>query len=633
MTRPVRIPADVNRPDRVLGPLTARQVVLLAVPASVLYVAWSLLRGLVPLPVFAAIAVPVAALAVAVALGHRDGLPLDRFLLAALHHHLRCRLHRHQAGAPLDPAHSPASAGMAADARPTRAVRRGTRRERRARPGPLATATTRRSGTRPDHRRGVGSGRRGAGGDRGAVHDQPRAAHPDRTGRPGRRVRPLPAHHHRLGPVPDPHHPPRPARAPADPARAGPRAAASRAGRRRRRAPRPPRRADPPARRARHHPGDDGQESAARVAGAADAADPARTPPSRRRGTVASTPGRRRRVPRTPGRRRGRAVGRADHHAAHRLVEPALRRGPPQRPSGHRRSDTGNAPAPPRPPPRGGDVEPIVFAATTTPACPTRPDPRGARAAKPSRRIESSVPTASTTVPTTGSTTGSTTISTTHTGRRKIHGRTPRRRQPIPGRSCPRTPDMTSDPRSVTAVGRRRSTSACSMTRYQSRTPIGSPARTGIWSWPSSPTSSPSRATSRSRLISVTTTAQGGGVDEPAAVARPTQPTQPTTRPTGSQWRESGAGVAAAGGRARRPGGRCRLCARRRRLRHHIGDDRLPAGDVAGLAGTVDGVAVPGRGQRARRRPRPGHRRQPAATPARPVGVGAALGHRARPVA
>ena len=94
MTRPVRIPADVNRPDRVLGPLTARQVVLLAVPASVLYVAWSLLRGLVPLPVFAAIAVPVAALAVAVALGHRDGLPLDRFLLAALHHHLRCRLHR-----------------------------------------------------------------------------------------------------------------------------------------------------------------------------------------------------------------------------------------------------------------------------------------------------------------------------------------------------------------------------------------------------------------------------------------------------------------------------------------------------------------------------------------------------------
>src|SRR4051794_10392437 len=149
MTRPVRIPADVNRPDRVLGPLTARQVVLLAVPASVLYVAWSLLRGLVPLPVFAAIAVPVAALAVAVALGHRDGLSLDRFLLAALHHHLRCRLHPHQAGALLDPAHSPASAWTAADARPTGAARRGTRRERRGSPGPLATATTAGLGSDP----------------------------------------------------------------------------------------------------------------------------------------------------------------------------------------------------------------------------------------------------------------------------------------------------------------------------------------------------------------------------------------------------------------------------------------------------------------------------------------------------
>ena len=147
MTRPVRIPADVNRPDRVLGPLTARQVVLIAVPLSVLYVAWTALRGLVALPVFAAIAVPVAALAVAVALGHRDGLPLDRFLVAAMHHQLRCRLHPPRAGSTSpgpagSPADSPARQWTPAHARPTRAAQRGTGLERRVSPGPLATATT-----------------------------------------------------------------------------------------------------------------------------------------------------------------------------------------------------------------------------------------------------------------------------------------------------------------------------------------------------------------------------------------------------------------------------------------------------------------------------------------------------------
>ena len=87
MTRPARIPADVNRPDRVLGPFTARQSALLITAAAALYGAWLVLRDWVPLPIFLAAAVPVAALAAAVALGHRDGLPLDRFLLAALRHH------------------------------------------------------------------------------------------------------------------------------------------------------------------------------------------------------------------------------------------------------------------------------------------------------------------------------------------------------------------------------------------------------------------------------------------------------------------------------------------------------------------------------------------------------------------
>src|SRR5690349_11024743 len=91
MTRPARIPTDVNRPDRVLGPFTTRQSVLLLATAAVLYTAWIGLRPWLPLPIFLAVALPVAAVAVAVALAQRDGLPLDRFLLAALRHHLNPR--------------------------------------------------------------------------------------------------------------------------------------------------------------------------------------------------------------------------------------------------------------------------------------------------------------------------------------------------------------------------------------------------------------------------------------------------------------------------------------------------------------------------------------------------------------
>lgn len=87
MTRPAaRIPSDVNRPDRILGPFTARQVAILAATAGALYLAWNLLRGLVPLPVFAIIAAPLAALAFVIAVGQRDGMPMDRLLLAAIRH-------------------------------------------------------------------------------------------------------------------------------------------------------------------------------------------------------------------------------------------------------------------------------------------------------------------------------------------------------------------------------------------------------------------------------------------------------------------------------------------------------------------------------------------------------------------
>jgi hypothetical protein len=97
MTSPVRIPADVDMHDRVLGPLTARQLAILGVTGLVLYALWSLTRGFLPIPVFFALAIPVGAVAVILALGQRDGVSLDRLMLAAIRQHLGPR---HQVAAP-----------------------------------------------------------------------------------------------------------------------------------------------------------------------------------------------------------------------------------------------------------------------------------------------------------------------------------------------------------------------------------------------------------------------------------------------------------------------------------------------------------------------------------------------------
>ncbi|WP_420497789.1 PrgI family protein, partial [Parafrankia soli] len=85
VTHPVLIPADVDREDRIMAGLTARQVLILTLTAIVLYLAWAATRTLLPLPVFAVLAVPVAAVAALVVLGQRDGLSLDRLLVAAVH--------------------------------------------------------------------------------------------------------------------------------------------------------------------------------------------------------------------------------------------------------------------------------------------------------------------------------------------------------------------------------------------------------------------------------------------------------------------------------------------------------------------------------------------------------------------
>jgi hypothetical protein len=84
MSHPVRIPADIDREDSVVGNLTARQLLILAVSGCVVYGCWSITRAFVPVAVFLLVAVPVGAATVFVALGRRDGLSMDRLLLAAL---------------------------------------------------------------------------------------------------------------------------------------------------------------------------------------------------------------------------------------------------------------------------------------------------------------------------------------------------------------------------------------------------------------------------------------------------------------------------------------------------------------------------------------------------------------------
>jgi hypothetical protein len=82
----VRVPADVERPDRILAGLTARQLAILAVAAVILWAGYAATRRLVPAAVYAAAAIPLAAAAVVLAVGRVEGRSADGYLLAALGH-------------------------------------------------------------------------------------------------------------------------------------------------------------------------------------------------------------------------------------------------------------------------------------------------------------------------------------------------------------------------------------------------------------------------------------------------------------------------------------------------------------------------------------------------------------------
>ncbi|WP_305038913.1 PrgI family protein [Frankia sp. ArI3] len=81
-----RIPADVDRPDQILAGLTARQLTVLVPPLLLAAAVFWVARPYLPMPVVILLCGPLVAVGVAVALGQRGGLPLDRYAAAALAH-------------------------------------------------------------------------------------------------------------------------------------------------------------------------------------------------------------------------------------------------------------------------------------------------------------------------------------------------------------------------------------------------------------------------------------------------------------------------------------------------------------------------------------------------------------------
>jgi len=112
----VRIPADVERPDKLLAGLTARQLAILGVAAVTLWAGYAATRHVVPAAVYGVIALPVGALAAMLALGRFEGVAADQWVSAAWRHH-RSPHHLVPAsdGVPATPAFMTTSAGPMPD--------------------------------------------------------------------------------------------------------------------------------------------------------------------------------------------------------------------------------------------------------------------------------------------------------------------------------------------------------------------------------------------------------------------------------------------------------------------------------------------------------------------------------------
>ncbi|MFI7307179.1 PrgI family protein [Micromonospora aurantiaca] len=81
-----RMPADVDAPDKVLYGLTFRQLAIVAVAAVVFYGGWKVLHAVVPAPVLLGAGVVLGGLVFGLAVGRRDGLPMDVWLAYAVRH-------------------------------------------------------------------------------------------------------------------------------------------------------------------------------------------------------------------------------------------------------------------------------------------------------------------------------------------------------------------------------------------------------------------------------------------------------------------------------------------------------------------------------------------------------------------
>ena len=92
-----RIPADIERPDKIVFGLTARQAGILGAVAVVLWLGFLALRHLVSPVAYLAGSAPVAAAAGGAVLASRDGLSLDRLAAAAIR---QARAPRHLVTAP-----------------------------------------------------------------------------------------------------------------------------------------------------------------------------------------------------------------------------------------------------------------------------------------------------------------------------------------------------------------------------------------------------------------------------------------------------------------------------------------------------------------------------------------------------
>jgi len=108
----VRIPADVERPDKLLAGLTARQLAILGVAAVALWLGYDATRHLIPAVAYGVAAIPIAAVAATLALGRFEGIAADRWVsFVWRHHRAPRRLVPAPDGVPAPPAFLGAQAG------------------------------------------------------------------------------------------------------------------------------------------------------------------------------------------------------------------------------------------------------------------------------------------------------------------------------------------------------------------------------------------------------------------------------------------------------------------------------------------------------------------------------------------